>query len=187
MASLIANRNVDSPLSWPLSTNIQRFKSANNGNEGELNASVSDDKRNAEKSKFEESLMLMKYYYSPAPSSGHNGLELDLPIELTDEQRRIIFYPRSKFVLGRFGTGKTTVLTTKLIQNEKLHHVAVEAVYATANATSQEHESQEIADEIDRPVLRQLFVTLSPELCQEVKHHVSRSKRCVVSSVKLRS
>lgn len=34
----------------------------------------------------------------------------------------------------------------------------------------------------DRPVLHQLFVTVSPKLCQAVKHHVVRLKRCGIST-----
>ncbi|XP_061353992.1 uncharacterized protein LOC133298681 [Gastrolobium bilobum] len=171
------DRNIEFPLSWPVSANIQKFKNVNNANKGDLNAF--EDKCFAENSKFEESMLLIKY------CSFHDGLVVDLPFELTDEERDIILFPQSAFVLGRSGTGKTTVLTTKLIQNEKLHHLAVEAAYGSNSYANPDKQSKEIAAETERPVLRQLFVTLSPGLCLEVKHHVSRLKRslCEGSSI----
>ncbi|XP_016185296.1 uncharacterized protein LOC107626920 [Arachis ipaensis] len=175
-------RQIEIPLTWPLSRNIQKLKNADNnkGNEGEKLVSVCEDRNEAEMSKFKEWLLLMKY----CSNSDHEAIDLDLlPISLTEEQRRVIFYPRSTFLLGRFGTGKTTVLTTKMIRNQKLHHSAVELVYErSASALENCDKSQEICAETERPVLRQLFVTLSPELCQEVKCHVSRFERFVGTS-----
>ncbi|XP_027346720.1 uncharacterized protein LOC113858327 [Abrus precatorius] len=160
------------PLSWPLSANIQKFKGVdNNENENGLNA-----KEETENLKFEESILLMKYCSISRDYMlyGHDSLEVDLPFEVNDEQRNIIVFPRSTFLLGRSGTGKTTVLITKLIRNEKLHHMAVEEVYGSNNYANVE-ESEDILAE--KPVLRQLFVTLSPGLCQKVQHHVSLLRR----------
>ena len=121
--------------------------------------------------------------------SDRDGRELHLPFEVTDQEMEIILFYRSSFILGRSGTGKTTVLTMKLFQNEKLHHMAQEGFYCVKNDAggnvSQEEakESQEEAKEssLERreSVLRQLFVTVSPKLCFAVKQHVSRLKRCV--------
>nr|KYP39275.1 Helicase SEN1 [Cajanus cajan] len=174
--------NIEFPLNWPLSAKIQKFESVhNNPNEGETcaNEEVSDD----ENSKVEECMLLMKYCSISRRSLlyGQDGVEVDLPYEVTDEQRNIILYPQSTFVLGRSGTGKTTVLITKLIQNEKLHHMAVEEVFGSKIHVNPE-ESKEIASETEKPVLRQLFVTLSPGLCRKVQHHVSLLKRYLVFS-----
>jgi hypothetical protein len=168
------NRNIEFPLRWPTSANIQKFKSVctNNTKEGDLVPSE-DESDAAKSSMIEESTLLMKFC-SISPDytrASCDSIEVDLPFELTEEQRNIIIFPRSTFLLGRSGTGKTTVLTTKMIRNEKLHHVAVERVYGPYSTAS------ENAVEIKRPVLRQLFVTLSPGLCQEIKHHVSCFKR----------
>lgn len=177
LASLFVDRIIEFPLSWALSTNIQKFKGVNDENEGDLNPS--EDRKNDEK--VEESRLLLKYssFSQDYLLSGNDASEVDLPLEVTDEQREIIRFPRSTFVLGRSGTGKTTVLTTKMIQNEKLHHMALEEAYGSNCSAS---ELKEVAAETERPILRQLFVTLSPGLCQEVKYHVSRLKRYVASS-----
>jgi hypothetical protein len=175
-SSVFVNRKIEFPLSWPRSANIQKFKSVgtNNTKEGDLVPSV-DENDAAQNSMIEESTLLMKFC-SITPDytlSSCDSIEVDLPFELTEEQRNIVNFPRSTFLFGRSGTGKTTVLMTKMIRNEKLHHVAVERVYGPY---SNARESSE------RPVLRQLFVTSSPGLCQEIRHHVTCFKRYASSS-----
>ncbi|KAH1189210.1 TPR and ankyrin repeat-containing protein 1 [Glycine max] len=170
--------NIEFPLSWPLSANIQKFKNVHNdANVGEKNANEdgSDDENSGVE---DESTLLMKYCSISRDYMlyGLDSLQVDLPYNVTDEQRKIILFPKSTFVLGRSGTGKTTVLITKLIQNEKLHHVAVEEAYGFNNYANLEA-SKDIVSETERPILRQLFVTLSPGLCQKVQHHVSRLRR----------
>ena len=168
-------------MSWEKSIEIIRFKNLdNNVNDAELSLRA-DQRIYVENSKVEESLLLMKFYSLSSVVVNHllsdrDNNELDLPFEVTDEEREIILFPKSTFVLGRSGTGKTTVLTMKLIQKENLHHMSVEAAHGTTSAA-------ESSNVNDRPVLRQLFVTLSPQLCQAVKHHVVRLKRCGTSSI----
>ena len=106
--------------------------------------------------------------------NGRDAIAVDLPFALTYEQCKIITFAKSTFVLGRSGTGKTTVLSTKMIQNEKLHHTAVESVYGLIDDANLSNEN---AVQLNRPVLRQLFVTLSPGLCEEIKRNVSCFKR----------
>jgi len=174
---------VEFPLSWPRSANIQKLKSVGTTNTTEGDLVASEGANNAAKnSMIEESTLLMKFCaISPDYTrTGRDDIEVDFPFELTNEQRKIIIFPRSTFLLGRSGTGKTTVLTTKLIQNEKIHHVAVESVYGQNFNAS---DSSENVVEIKRPVLRQLLVTLSPGLCQEIKHHVSSFKRYATSTI----
>ncbi|KAL2343585.1 hypothetical protein Fmac_004870 [Flemingia macrophylla] len=111
--------------------------------------------------------------------SDRNSDELDLPFEVSDEEYEIILFPKSTFVLGRSGTGKTTVLTMKLFQKESMHHMAVEGIYAVFPCLNHDKKYEESPTVNDRPVLRQLFVTVSPKLCQAVKHHVERLKRFI--------
>ncbi|XP_061342438.1 uncharacterized protein LOC133288644 [Gastrolobium bilobum] len=178
---------IEVPLSWERSVDIIKFKNLDtNGNEAEL--SGWDQRIYVENSKVEESLLLMKFYSLSSGVVSHllsdrEGNELDLPFEVSDEEREIILFSKSTFVLGRSGTGKTTVLTMKLFQKEKLHHMAVEASYGIKSAPvpcmNHEKEYEESSSVNDRPVLRQLFVTVSPKLCQAVKHHVVRMKRSI--------
>ncbi|KAK8699566.1 hypothetical protein V6N13_115649 [Hibiscus sabdariffa] len=154
------------PKTWPTTCDIVRYKTlCQDGRENSSSGSVSDDRCYLEYSKVHESLLLMKFY--SLSSSVVNcllrdryGRELELPFEVTDHEREIILFPRSTFILGRSGTGKTTVLTMKLFKQEQLHLLETEGVGGT-EATS----------------LRQLFVTVSPKLCYAVKHHVLQLKR----------
>ncbi|XP_057416063.1 uncharacterized protein LOC130710730 [Lotus japonicus] len=181
---------IESPMSWEGSIDILKFKNINNHGD-EVETSGSDERIYVENSKVEESLLLMKFYsLSPVVVShllsDRNINELDLPFEVSDEEREIILFPRSTFVLGRSGTGKTTVLTMKLFQKENLHHMALEETYGIKSGAfpylNRDNEHEENADLNDKPVLRQLFVTVSPKLCQAVKHHVVRLKRSICGS-----
>lgn len=143
-----------------------------------LVGAASDSRSYVENSVVSESLSLMKFYSLSSGVVNHllsdrDGSELDLPSEVTDEETKIILYNRSSFVLGRSGTGKTTALTMKLFQKEKLHHMALEGLYGVNSKVKENSVATK------RTVLRQLFVTISPELCYPVKQHVSRLKRCV--------
>ncbi|XP_040375103.1 uncharacterized protein LOC121052961 [Rosa chinensis] len=95
------------------------------------------------------------------------GRELVLPFEVTDEEMEAILYNRSTFIAGRSGTGKTTVLTMKLFQKEQYYNMAEEGLYAVEQSSGG----------FNATVLRQIFVTVSPELCIAVKQHVSNLKR----------
>jgi len=174
------NRDLEFPLNWPLSANIQKFQNDHNNANGDTNGN--EDASEAEKARVEheECTALMKYCSIARDYMlhGQDSLQVDLPYELTEEQRNIILFSQSTFVLGRSGTGKTTVLITKLIQNEILHHKGVKQFYGSEIHANLE-QSKEIATETEIPVLRQLFVTLSPGLCQKVQHHVSLLKRHV--------
>ncbi|XP_020222260.1 uncharacterized protein LOC109804810 [Cajanus cajan] len=179
--------NLEVPVSWEKTIEIIKFKNLyNDGNDAEL--SGCDQRIYVENSKVEESLLLMKFYSLSSVVVGHllsdrNSDELDLPFEVSDEEYEIILFPKSTFVLGRSGTGKTTVLTMKLFQKESKHHMAVEETYGINTASvpclNRDKEYKESSSVNDRPVLHQLFVTVSPKLCQAVKHHVVRLKRFI--------
>ena len=99
-------------------------------------------------------------------------------MKVTDEQMDIILFGKSSLIIGRSGTGKTTVLTMKLFQNEQRF----------CNDSEAENSQFRDAEVVDDPenskptVLRQLFVTVSPQLCYAVKQHVSQLKRCEYTS-----
>ncbi|KAJ4710306.1 UvrD-like Helicase, ATP-binding domain, P-loop containing nucleoside triphosphate hydrolase [Melia azedarach] len=169
--------NLEVPKTWAASSNIVRFKNvADNGSGSDLTGAASDSSSYIENSKVTDSLLLMKFYSLSRGVVSHllsdrDGRELDLPFEVTDEQLEIILSPRSTFILGRSGTGKTTVLTMKLFQREKLHHMVEEGSYGVNKNTPLAEDNVG-----KRDFLRQLFVTVSPKLCFAVKQHISQMK-----------
>lgn len=177
-------RDLEVPRSWVTSSDIVRYKNLNNNEPGSHSSVVSVDGRSfVENSKVSESLLLMKFYSLSSGVvnhllSGRDGKELDLPFEVTDEELEIILFNRSTFILGRSGTGKTTVLTMKLFQKEQQHQIATEGFGVITNTCgSQRNEVGQGFEETKESILRQLFVTVSPKLCYAVKQHVSHLKR----------
>ncbi|WCJ17629.1 P-loop containing nucleoside triphosphate hydrolases superfamily protein [Euphorbia peplus] len=181
------------PITWSCSTDIIRYKSLGDDEPGSnLN---SDDKCYVENSKVSDSLLLMKFYNLSSGVvshllSGGDGRELELPFELTDKEMEIIFYQRSTFILGRSGTGKTTVLTMKLFKKEQLYLLANEGHngdcgasfkndLSKINARDDKGEMVEPVEDGENGVLRQLFVTVSPKLCFAVKQQVAQLKSFV--------
>jgi hypothetical protein len=177
-------------MTWGKSTEIIRIKNLDNsGNEAE--SSCCDQRVYVENSKVEESFLLMKFYSLSSVVVSHllsdrNSNELELPFEVSDEEHDIILFPRSTFVLGRSGTGKTTVLTMKLFKKEELHHAILQQAYGIKSVEvphlNYDKEYKDSSTVNDRPVLHQLFVTVSPKLCQAVKNQVVRMKRYVTST-----
>ena len=176
-------RNLEVPKSWPPSMDIIQIKDLGvNETGGDLAGAASDGRSYVENSKVSESLLLMKFYPLSYPAVNHllsdrDGRELDLPFEVTDQETEIILFPRSSFILGRSGTGKTTVLTMKLYQREKLHHELCGDSNDEIRQVSEDGLDQKSSTESKATVLRQLFVTVSPKLCNAVKKHVSDLKR----------
>ncbi|TXG56681.1 hypothetical protein EZV62_017994 [Acer yangbiense] len=177
--------NLEVPKTWVTSSEIVRVKELSNESENVLSGDGFDGRSYVENTKVSESLLLIKFYSLSSDIVSHllsdrDGRELDLPFEVTDEQREMILFPRSTFIHGRSGTGKTTILIMKLFQKEKLHHLAMEGFYGAETKTdqyiSQENEVEEVIEETKRPILRQLFVTVSPKLCFAVKQHISHLK-----------
>ncbi|KAF3973230.1 hypothetical protein CMV_003339 [Castanea mollissima] len=167
--------DLEIPKSWSISFDIVRIKNLDDHENGsDLSGCAADGRSYVENARVSESLMLMKFYSLSSGVVTHllsndDGGELDLPFEVSDQELEIILFPRSTFVLGRSGTGKTTVLTMKLFQKEKLHHMARELLY-------EEKEVEETTAGMKENVLHQLFVTVSPKLCYAVKQHVSHLK-----------
>ncbi|KAL6569744.1 hypothetical protein OROMI_014261 [Orobanche minor] len=166
------HRDLEIPKSWETTEEIIRFRTPSNcegDNEGSMNP-PGDGRSYVENSKVSESLLLMKFYNLSSGVVNHllSGKERDLPMQVTDEQMEIILFPKSWFIIGRSGTGKTTILTMKLFQNEESFRVVSDGCYAA--------ESSQAVDgpEDGKPtVLRQLFVTVSTRLCYAVKKQVS--------------
>ncbi|KAL3635023.1 hypothetical protein CASFOL_022077 [Castilleja foliolosa] len=161
--------NLEIPKSWSASNEIIRFK--NSSDTANSSTTESDGVVNCrsyvENSKVNESLLLMKFYSLSSGTVNHlltdlEGREVDLPFEVTDEEREIIMFPRSSFILGRSGTGKTTILTMKIVQKFQQYTIA-----------SQDSISEGLG-ESSGDILRQIFVTVSPKLCYAVKKHVSQ-------------
>ncbi|CAB4263926.1 unnamed protein product [Prunus armeniaca] len=102
--------------------------------------------------------------------SDHEGRELDLPFELADQEMEIVLYRKSSFIVGRSGTGKTTVLTMKLFQNEQRYQLAVQGCVSCQNSMVEQSTSA------TKGTLHQFFVTVSPKLCFAIKQHVLNLK-----------
>lgn len=138
-----------------------------------------------ENSKVSESFLLMKFYSLSSGVITHllsnrHGEEIDVPFEVTNEEREIIRFSKSSFILGRSGTGKTTVLTMKLFQKEQQHHYAVHGLNVAEEARIglyEENEESQHIGETRKTTLHQLFVTVSPKLCYAVNKQVSQLKR----------
>ncbi|KAI3957883.1 hypothetical protein MKW92_005401 [Papaver armeniacum] len=130
-----------------------------------------DERSYLENSKVNESLLLMKFYSLSSGVvrhllSGSDGRELDLPFEMTDQELEITLFPRSSFILGRSGTGKTTILTMKLFRKEQQHYFSSEGL----------SDGPKGLGETKGTVLRQMFVTVSPQLCSAIKNQISNLK-----------
>lgn len=127
----------------------------------------------------------MKFYSLSSGTVKHlltdrDGKEVELPFEVTNEQREIIQFPLSTFIMGRSGTGKTTILTLKLLQREQLHQMAMIGCRITKGSNCVREDSEEMLEEANDYTLRQLFVTVSPKLCFAVKQRLSQLKRSVI-------
>jgi len=143
-----------------------------------------DGRNYVENSKVSESLLLMKFYSLTCGTVKHllsntNGEEIGVPFEVTDQERDIILYPQTSFILGRSGTGKTTVLTMKLIQKEQEWYLSSErhndSLVENSGSPCKPAEGLVPSENF----LRQLFVTVSPKLCSAVRNHIDRLKRSV--------
>ena len=160
------------------SFNISRYKCANE-KLGNIVDAVDAGTSYAENSKLKDSLLLMKFYSLSTGLANHllfssDGGALDLPFEVTDEEREVVLHQNTSFVLGRSGTGKTTVLAMKLFQKEQLHHMASEGLCPVSDASTNSSLCKEACASGN---LHQLFVTVNPRLCFSVKQHVSNLRR----------
>lgn len=180
--------DLEVPASWPPSLDVCRYKDRSTESLINFFGDSSGNRSYVENSKVNESLLLMKFYSLASGAvnfllSDREGTEVDLPFEVSDQERETILYNRSTFILGRSGTGKTTVLTTKLCLKEQQHRMADEGFYdVESNAARYFNGNNEVGQSSTSAatkgtVLRQLFVTVSPKLCFAVKQHFLHLKR----------
>ncbi|KAI3844840.1 hypothetical protein MKX03_004561 [Papaver bracteatum] len=177
------------PITWRIDDGIVKYKNTNNADLVHKSSDgVSDGRCYIENSKVRDSLLLMKFYSLSAGLvnhllSGSDGKELDLPFEVTDQELDIILFPRSTFILGRSGTGKTTVLTMKLFQKEQQHYFSSTGFVEAMGDISLSAPTGNVCRVVETKgtVLRQLFVTVSPKLCSAVKNQISNLKSFISS------
>ncbi|KAH0704227.1 hypothetical protein KY285_018505 [Solanum tuberosum] len=170
--------DLEVPKCWEVHREVVQYK---NDAERKLNR----ESGYVENSKVSESFLLMKFYSLSSGVVTHllsdrHGEEIDVPFEVTNEEREIILFNKSSFILGRSGTGKTTVLTMKLFQKEQQHHSSVHGLNIAEESRFglyDEHEDDQCIRETNRTTLHQLFVTVSPKLCYAVNKQVSQLKR----------
>lgn len=180
------SRNLEAPKTWPISDDIVQYKKNHNANFDDDSSSDVDCRSCIENSKVNESLLLMKFYSLSTGIVKHLlsdklGRELNLPFEVTNQEKEIILFPRSSFILGRSGTGKTTVLTMKLYRKIQQYCLALDGFRSEERGFSMRNnadDSQSVG-EVKGNMLHQLFVTANPLLCFAVKQHLSQLKRCV--------
>ncbi|GJU44528.1 nucleotide-binding alpha-beta plait domain-containing protein [Tanacetum coccineum] len=157
------------PKCWPTSHVMTRFRHLVS-DEIHNEVSVNPGRNYVKNSKVSESLLLMKFYLLSYEVVCHllSGRQVDLPMQVTDEHMDVILFSKSSFIIGRSGTGKTTILTMKLFQNEQ--RVANDSVGIYEEENYQLREAGVVHDpKNNKPtVLRQLFVTVSPQLCYAV-------------------
>ncbi|GJY19122.1 UvrD-like helicase, ATP-binding domain, P-loop containing nucleoside triphosphate hydrolase [Tanacetum coccineum] len=146
--------NLEAPKSWPASQKMIRFRYLSDyKDKSEVSVNPGAVRNHIENSEVSESLLLMKFYSLSCGVVSHllSGKAVDLPMQVTDEQMDIILSRKNSFIIGRSGTGKTTILIMKF---------------------GLERYTQEISHS-KQSVLHQLFVTVSPNLCYAVKQNVS--------------
>jgi hypothetical protein len=158
-----------------------RFRYSSDGeNESEVSVNPGAVRNHIENSKVSESLFLMKFYSLSCEVVSHllSGKEVDLPMQVTDEQMDIILSRKSSFIIGRSGTGKTTILIMKLFQQEHKFRIVSDGFYEAESSPIRDAEVDDDPEISKQSVLRQLFVTVSPNLCYAVKQNISHLTRC---------
>ncbi|MCD7459032.1 hypothetical protein HAX54_039847 [Datura stramonium] len=178
--------DLEIPKSWKLCREIVQYKSITASDLTNESTGALDGRSYVENSRVSESLLLMKFYSLSSGVvnhllSNHHGEELDLPFEVTNEEREIIQFCRSSFIIGRSGTGKTTVLTMKLLQKEQQHYNSVEGLNEAGKkevhqCVGEINEDIHCETDASGATLRQLFVTVSPKLCYAVKQQICQLK-----------
>ncbi|KAI3928638.1 hypothetical protein MKW98_024239 [Papaver atlanticum] len=182
------------PMNWDTLGDIVRYKKFRNEAGCFSSKGESVEESHFENSKVGDSLLLMKFY---SLSSGvmnrllcaSDGTELELPFEVTDQESDVIVFPESTFILGRSGTGKTTVLTMKMIRLEQQHYFSSVGTFETENnaliCASYKSVIVEDLTVSKGPQLRQIFVSVSPKLCSAVKNHVVNLKSLIYGGCSL--
>ncbi|CAI5462122.1 unnamed protein product [Closterium sp. Yama58-4] len=84
--------------------------------------STADEESALERAPVDESVLLMKFYQLSLGSARQllTAAQGELPFEVNEQEALIVHYPGSLFVLGRSGTGKTTIITHRLLRLERV-------------------------------------------------------------------
>lgn len=178
------DRKLEVPIVWDNDHDIVRFKKDTGVDDQEDHDHVNISCA-LENTKVNESFLLMKFYSLSSGVAKHlltatDGTEIDIPFELTDEEEAIIRFPLTSFILGRSGTGKTTVLSMKLIQIEQKSLIASEGLEFQEVDLSGPNDKSTVPmkDTIKHECfVKQVFITVSPKLCSAIKNQICRLKR----------
>ncbi|XP_047071019.1 uncharacterized protein LOC124679269 [Lolium rigidum] len=172
------------PLIWDVEHDLVRYKKDCTV-DAKKDHDLMDKAYAMENSEVTESFLLMKFYSLSSGMAKHlltatDGSQINIPFELTDEEEAIIRFPHTSFILGRSGTGKTTILTMKLIQVEQWSLIASQGLNVAQIDLPGADDKNIIPlkDTSKRErFLKQVFITVSPMLCSAIKNHISRLKR----------
>ncbi|KAF8651806.1 hypothetical protein HU200_063328 [Digitaria exilis] len=171
------------PIIWDAEHDIVRYKKDCIVDDQEDHDHV-DTSCALENTKVSESFLLMKFYSLSSGLAKHlltatDGTEIEIPFELTDEEEMIIRFPLTSFILGRSGTGKTTVLTMKLYQVEQQSLIASQGIDSDEiDLSVVDHKNSLTMDTSKRGCfVKQVLITVSPKLCSAIKNHICRLKR----------
>ncbi|KAJ8506154.1 hypothetical protein OPV22_007040 [Ensete ventricosum] len=173
--------NLEVPMSWNVVCDMIRYKTVKIARSTmEEDAVQLDSSSRLEDSKVNESLLLMKFYSLSSRVVRHlltanDGTDIVIPFELTDQEKEITQFPLSTFILGRSGTGKTTILTTKLVQKEQLHSISSEGFsekFGLSDAADRSVVLKKHSSPNKGHFLRQVFLTVSSKLCSAIRSHI---------------
>ncbi|KAE8790127.1 putative ATP-dependent helicase [Hordeum vulgare] len=171
------------PAIWDVEHDIIRYKDCTI--DAQEDHDLMDTSCVMENLKVSESFLLMKFYSLSSGVAKHlltatDGYEIDIPFELTDEEDVIIRFPQTSFILGRSGTGKTTVLTMKLLQVEQKSLTASRGLNLDEVGLLGACEENTITNDTkEESFVKQVFITVSPKLCSAIKNQICRLKRFV--------
>lgn len=179
----VDGRKLEVPIIWDAEHDIIRYKK--DCRVDEVNHDHLDTSFALENTKVSESFLLMKFYSLSSGVAKHlltatDGTEIEIPFELTDEEEAIIRFPLSSFILGRSGTGKTTVLTMKLYQIEQQSLIASQGIdLGEVDLALADHKNTlPMKGTCKRQsFVKQVLITVSPKLCSAIKNHICRLQR----------
>ena len=180
----VFDRKLEIPIIWDAGHDIVRYKKDCRIDDKENHDHV-DTSSALENTKVSESFLLMKFYSLSSGVAKHlltatDGTEIEIPFELTDEEEAIIRFPLTSFILGRSGTGKTTVLTMKLYQIEQQSLIASQGIeLSEVDLSVAEHKNSLPMKDTSKgeSFVKQVLITVNPKLCSAIKNHIHKLKR----------
>jgi hypothetical protein len=180
----VVNRKLEVPVIWDAGHDVIRYKKDCRVDDQENHDHV-DTSCALENTKVSESFLLMKFYSLSSGVAKHlltatDGTEIEIPFELTDEEEAIIRFPLTSFILGRSGTGRTTVLTMKLYQIEQQSLIASRGLdLGEFDLPVADHNNTLLMNYTSKTesFVKQVLITVSPKLCSAIKNHICRLQR----------